>query len=142
MHFRVQTDEMNYGLGMVIRAISARPVKPVYDGVLIESNGDGLVLTCTDGEISIKATVSALVEEDDLIHIDVPARILEIVGVKGERKTPEEIGRILAERRKAWKPRPMKYRRGAIRLFAEHAVSPMRGAWLDFEDSGNPSDSR
>ena len=64
MHFRVQTDEMNYGLGMVIRAISARPVKPVYDGVLIESNGDGLVLTCTDGEISIKATVSALVEED------------------------------------------------------------------------------
>ena len=84
----------------------------------------------------------ALVEEDDLIHIDVPARILEIVGVKGERKTPEEIGRILAERRKAWKPRPMKYRRGAIRLFAEHAVSPMRGAWLDFEDSGNPSDSR
>ena len=64
MHFRVQTDEMNYGLGMVTRAISARPVKPVYDGVLIESNGDGLVLTCTDGEISIKATVSALVEED------------------------------------------------------------------------------
>ena len=64
MHFRVQTDEINYGLGMVIRAISARPVKQVYDGVLIETMDDGLVLTCTDGEISIKAQVSALVEED------------------------------------------------------------------------------
>ena len=73
MHFRVQTDEMNYGLGMVTRAISARPVKPVYDGVLIESNGDGLVLTCTDGEISIKATVSALVEEDGCALL--PARL-------------------------------------------------------------------
>lgn len=64
MHFRIQTDEMNYGLGMVIRAISPRPVKQVYDGVLIETMDDGLVLTCTDGEISIKAQVSAVVEED------------------------------------------------------------------------------
>ena len=64
MHFRIQTDEMNYGLGMVTRAISARPVKQVYDGVLIETVDDGLLLTCTDGEISIKATVSAVIEED------------------------------------------------------------------------------
>lgn len=73
MHFRVQTDEMNYGLGMVTRAISARPVKPVYDGVLIETMEDGLVLTCTDGEISIKATVSALVEEEGCMLL--PARL-------------------------------------------------------------------
>jgi len=64
MHFRVQTDEMNHGLGMVTRAIAARPVKQVYDGVLIETLDDALMLTCTDGEISIKATVSAIVEED------------------------------------------------------------------------------
>ena len=64
MHFRVQTDEINYGLGMVTRAISPRPVKQVYDGVLIETMDGGLVLTCTDGEISIKAQVSAVVEED------------------------------------------------------------------------------
>lgn len=64
MHFRIQTDEINYGLGMVTRAIAARPVKQVYDGVLVETMDDGLVLTCTDGEISIKAKVSAAVEED------------------------------------------------------------------------------
>ncbi len=64
MHFRVQTDEMNYGLGMVIRAISPRPAKQVYEGVLIESVDEGLLLTCTDGEMSIKAVVSAVVEEE------------------------------------------------------------------------------
>ncbi len=64
MHFRVQTDEMNHGLSMVTRAIAARPVKQVYDGVLVETMDDALVLTCPDGEISIKATVSAIVEED------------------------------------------------------------------------------
>ena len=73
MHFRVQTDEMNYGLGMVIRAISARPVKQVYDGVLIETVDDGLMLTCTDGEMSIKAQVSAVVEEDGCALL--PARL-------------------------------------------------------------------
>ena len=75
----------------------------------------------------------ALVEEGDLIHLDVMGRVLEIVGVKGERKTPEEIDEILAERKKNWQPKPMKYKRGALRLFAEHAASPMKGAYLDFE---------
>ena len=57
MHFRVQTDEINYGLGMVTRAIAARPAKQVYDGVLIETDENALLLTCTDGEITIKARV-------------------------------------------------------------------------------------
>lgn len=69
----------------------------------------------------------ALVEEGDLIDIDVIERRLDIVGVKGERKTPEEIDQILKERKKNWKPKPKKYKRGVLRMFAEHAVSPMKG---------------
>ena len=76
----------------------------------------------------------ALVEEGDLIEIDVPGRVLAIVGVKGERKTPEEIDAILAERRKAWKPKPRKYKGGTLRLFSEHAASPMKGAYLVFDN--------
>lgn len=64
MRFRVLTDEMNYGLGMVTRAIAPRPVLQVYDGVLIQTMDRGLQLTCTDGEISIKAQVSAIIEEE------------------------------------------------------------------------------
>ena len=74
----------------------------------------------------------ALVEEGDLIHLDVEKRLLEIVGVKGERKTPEEIDAILAERRKNWNPKPAKYKSGVLRLFSELAASPMKGAYLDY----------
>ncbi|MCI8622623.1 MAG: dihydroxy-acid dehydratase [Provencibacterium sp.] len=75
----------------------------------------------------------ALVEEGDLIQLDVEKRILAIVGVKGERKTPEEMEAILAERKKHWKPKPAKYTRGVLRLFSELAESPMKGAYLSYD---------
>lgn len=76
----------------------------------------------------------ALVEEGDLIEIDVPNRVLAIVGIKGERKSPEEISDVLNERRKRFAPKPRKYKTGVLRLFSEHAASPMKGAYLEFED--------
>ncbi len=76
----------------------------------------------------------ALVEQDDLIEINIPERKLNIIGVKGERKTPLEMEAVLAERKKNWIPRRSKYRTGALRMFAEHAASPMKGAYLEFED--------
>ncbi|MCI8690158.1 MAG: dihydroxy-acid dehydratase [Oscillibacter sp.] len=75
----------------------------------------------------------ALVEEGDLIQLDVKERILAIVGVKGERKTPEEIDAILAERKKRWQPKPSKYPRGVLRLFSDLAESPMKGAYLNYD---------
>lgn len=74
----------------------------------------------------------ALVEEGDLIQLDVEKRVLAIVGVKGERKTPEEMDAILAQRRKHWQPKPSKYPRGVLRLFSDLAASPMKGAYLDY----------
>ena len=74
----------------------------------------------------------ALVEEGDLIEIDVMERKLNIIGIKGERKTPEEIDAILAERKKNWKPRELRYKSGVLRMFSEHAASPMKGAYLEF----------
>ena len=76
----------------------------------------------------------ALVEENDLIEIDVTDRKLNIVGVQGERKTPEEMEAILEERKRNWKPRPKRYRSGVLRMFSEHAASPMEGAYLKYDD--------
>ena len=73
----------------------------------------------------------ALVEEGDLIEIDVKERKLNIIGVNGVHKTPEEIDEILKERRKNWKPRTPKYSKGVMGLFTRHAVSPMKGAYLE-----------
>ena len=73
----------------------------------------------------------ALVEEGDLIRIDVPNRQLAIVGVNGEEKTPEEMETILAQRRANWKPKAPKYTKGLLKLYSQHAVSPMKGAYME-----------
>lgn len=72
----------------------------------------------------------ALVEENDLIEINIPKRILRIIGVDGVEKTPEEIDAILAERKKTWTPKPRKYTSGVLKIFSEHAVSPMKGGYM------------
>lgn len=72
----------------------------------------------------------ALVREGDLIELDIDRRILRIVGIAGERKTPEEIDAVLAERRKTWRQKPERYRSGVLHLYAQHAVSPMKGGYM------------
>lgn len=74
----------------------------------------------------------ALVEEGDIIEIDVEARKLNIIGIAGERKSMEDVAAVLEERRKNWKPREPKYKKGVLRLFSEHAASPMKGAYLEY----------
>ena len=73
----------------------------------------------------------ALIEEDDLIHIDIPARILEVVGIKGIEMSPEEVNKVLAERKVTWQPKEPKYKSGVLKLFSEKAVSPMKGGYIN-----------
>ena len=73
----------------------------------------------------------ALVEENDLIRLDVRARRLDIVGVNGEAKTPEEMERILAQRKAVWKPKDPRYTSGVMKIYTEHAVSPMKGGYME-----------
>ena len=73
----------------------------------------------------------ALVEENDLIQIDIEQRILAIVGINGVQMPPEEVEIVLAERKKAWRPKEEKYKSGVLKLFSEHAVSPMKGGYMD-----------
>lgn len=56
------------------------------------------------GHVSPEAAAGgpiALVEEGDLIELNLEQRSLDIVGVNGQEKTPEEMETILAERREA-----------------------------------------
>ena len=55
---------MNYALSMCLRAVTARPVKQIYEGVLIEAQDQGLILTATDGEITVRTRIAAAVEEE------------------------------------------------------------------------------
>lgn len=73
----------------------------------------------------------ALLEENDLIRIDIPERILEIVGVDGKELPKEEIDAILAKRKEAWKPKEPKYPKGVLNIYSRHAVSPMKGGYME-----------
>ena len=73
----------------------------------------------------------ALVEEGDLIRIDIPARRLDIVGVGGEERTPEEIADVLRERRAHLRPPCLKEKTGFLRIYTRLAASPAKGAYLE-----------
>lgn len=73
----------------------------------------------------------ALVEEGDIIEIDIPQRILRIIGIRGELKTAAQVDEVLKARRKQWQPKPSKYTSGVLKIFSEHAVSPMKGGYME-----------
>ena len=86
------------------------------------------------GHVSPEAAAGgpiAFVEEGDLIELDVENRKIAIVGIRGERKTPEEIDAVLAERKAGWKGFESKYQHGLLKLYAQHAVSSMKGAYME-----------
>jgi dihydroxy-acid dehydratase len=86
------------------------------------------------GHISPEAAAGGpigLVEEGDLIELDVQARKLAIVGIQGKEMSEEEIAEVLEERKKNWKGFTSKYDRGLLKLYAQHAVSAMKGAYMD-----------
>lgn len=74
----------------------------------------------------------ALVENDDLIRIDIPARRLDIIGVNGTGKSAEEMEIILSERRAHWKKPESKYKNGILDIYTHNSVSPMKGAYMEF----------
>ena len=54
-----------------------------------------------------------------------------MLSVKGEEKTPGEIDAILAARRARWQAKLPKYKKGLLKRYTEHAVSPMKGAYME-----------
>ncbi len=73
----------------------------------------------------------ALIEEEDLIEIDIKNRVLQLIGIKGKRTSLEYINKVLADRKTNWKPKEKKYTSGVLKIFSEHAVSPMKGGYID-----------
>ncbi len=86
------------------------------------------------GHVSPEAAVGgpiAVVEEGDLIRINIPERTLEICGIAGKEMEPAEVDAVLAERRANWKPRPNRYTSGTLKFFTEHAVSAIKGGYME-----------
>lgn len=65
--------DFNYGMSMVTHAQTQRPTRSFQEGVFLETRDEGLQLTCTDGEVTITATVPAAVHEDGIALL--PAKL-------------------------------------------------------------------
>ena len=114
-------------------AISSDPELSASIALLTDGRFSGASKGPAIGHVSPEAASGgpiALVEEGDLIEIDIPNRKLAIVGIAGVRMTEEDIAAVLAERKAKWQPKPAKYASGALKIFSEHAVSPMEGGYM------------
>jgi dihydroxy-acid dehydratase len=115
------------------------------DAIVYDENLNGTVALVTDGRFSgatsgpcighvspeaVDGGPIALVENEDLIAIDIPKRSLQVVGVKGEQKSSEEMDAILAKRREAWTLPERPQKRGVLKRYSESAVSAMEGAYM------------
>ncbi len=85
MKLRCSAQDLMTGLVNATRALAARPSSPVLEYVKVNAQGESVVLTCTDGSLTIRAAVKAEIEEEGDILL--PGRLLtEIV-----RKLPEGV---------------------------------------------------
>jgi dihydroxy-acid dehydratase len=73
----------------------------------------------------------ALIEDGDLILIDIPKRILSVVGVEGKKMDPKAVQALFEGRRKKWKPPELHHPPGILRRYATQAASAMQGAYLE-----------
>lgn len=115
------------------------------DAIVYDKKLNGTVAIVTDGRFSgassgpcighvspeaVEGGPIALVEDGDIIEIDIPGRILRIVGVAGEKLPAEKIEAILVERRSVWKLPDFPKKKGVLKRYSETAVSAMAGAYM------------
>lgn len=117
-------------------AIASDPRISASTALITDGRFSGATRGPAIGHVSPEASEGgpiALIENEDLIRINVAERKLEIIGVKGEEKTPEEIDEILKERKSRWiKPAP-KYTKGPLGIYTRFAVSPMKGGYIEIK---------
>lgn len=120
------------------------------DAIVFDPRLDNSVAVVTDGRFSgasrgpcighvspeaVDGGPIAFIEDGDLIEIDIPRRALNVVGIKGKRKTPEEVAEIFVERKENWVlPESVRApKKGVLKRYTKLAVSAMKGAYIDVD---------
>lgn len=114
-------------------AIASDPLLGASIALITDGRFSGASKGPAIGHVSPEAAEGgpiALVEEGDLIEIDLHNRVLRLCGLHGEPKTEEEIQEALSQRREKLPPFHSKYQSGILKIFSQHAVSPMKGGYM------------
>ena len=86
------------------------------------------------GHVSPEAAMGgpiALVEDNDLIEVNIPKRVLQVIGINGQLMKAEEVDGILQERRDRWELPKTAQRSGIFKRYTERAISAMLGASVE-----------
>lgn len=115
-------------------AISSDPELSASIALLTDGRFSGASKGPAIGHISPEAASGgpiALVEDGDLIEISVKNRALNIVGIAGKRTPLNLVDKVLQERKEKWQPKKAKYSKGVMAMYTKHAVSPMKGGYME-----------
>jgi len=111
--------------------LSADPVLNTTTAIVTDGRYSGAMRGPCIGHVAPEAIDGgpiALVKDGDLISIDVPRRRLDIVGVAGETRNPDEIDEVLADRRRIWRPPRPRHETGILSLYSRVARGAGEGA--------------
>ena len=64
MILSMNSQDLLEGLNIVTRALSSRPAKQILEGVLISAEENRILMTCSDGSLTIEYTNTASVQEE------------------------------------------------------------------------------
>ena len=115
-------------------AIASDPTLAASIALITDGRFSGASRGPAVGHVSPEAAEGgpiALVEENDLIELDIEARVLRLIGINGEEQPSEEIDAVLARRRSCWRPRPSRYAKGVLAQYTRRAAPPMLGGYED-----------
>ncbi|MDO5022937.1 MAG: DNA polymerase III subunit beta [Eubacteriales bacterium] len=73
MHIIINASEINRAFSLLMKAIQPKPPQTVFEGVFMETVDEGIMLTTTNGQLTVKTQVNATVEKDGSCLV--PARL-------------------------------------------------------------------
>ncbi len=76
MKFTINRDKLVENVNHVTKAISSRTTVPILTGIKIAASPDGITLTGSDSDISIKAFIPAEIDDEWVAQIDRPGSIV------------------------------------------------------------------
>lgn len=119
---------------MTTEAIVCDPRLNGHVSLITDGRFSGATRGAAIGHVSPEAAAGgplAYVHDGDIIHYDVAARTIDVVGVDGRMISPEKVSAVLEERRRVEPLKPAPARRGVLKRYTENACSAMQGAGLE-----------
>ncbi|HEY8463946.1 MAG TPA: dihydroxy-acid dehydratase [Bacillota bacterium] len=119
---------------MTTEALASIPELATSVTLITDGRYSGATRGLCIGHVAPEAALGGpigLIQTGDLIYVDINNRRLDVVGFAGQECSPEEVERVLAERKKHWTAPEVKHRHGILRRYFKHAAEVSKGAYLE-----------